>query len=217
MGRPQGQKIEDRSRRTIWMALGRRILADVTFRRTWMPDPMSLVELYDRSLIQHRDRAAIEYDRGDGGTASLTFGEIDARSNRLAQLLKSRGLSRGDRLGFCLVNRIEIIDLWVACVKLGVIVVPIHGLYKEREIRHIVSDAEPLAVVTTSAQIAEFPKEIACWDVEALCSDAAAMAGERPRTPLDAGTPAALVYTSGTTGASKGAILTHGNFAANAH
>src|ERR1019366_9587980 len=198
------------------MALGNRVIPDVTFRRRWLPDPMSLVEPYDLSLTQRRDRVAIEYDRGDGGTASLTFGEIDARSNRLAQLLESRGLSRDDRLGFCLVNRVEIIDLWIACVKLGVIVVPVNVLYREREIRHIVGDAEPVAVVTTTAQIPAFPSGLACWDVEALCVDAAAMPAERPQALLDADTPAALVYTSGTTGASKGAILTHGNFSSNA-
>ncbi|HEX7545425.1 MAG TPA: AMP-binding protein [Gemmatimonadaceae bacterium] len=177
---------------------------------------MTLVELYDRSLTGRRDRAAIEVDRDGGGTASLTFGDLDARSNRLAQLLRARGLHRGDRLAFYLVNRVEIIDLWIACVKLGVIVVPINVLYKEREIRHIVSDAEPVAVVTTSAQMAAFPAERSCWDVETLCADAAAMPAERPHARLDADTPAALVYTSGTTGASKGAILTHGNFASNA-
>src|ERR1035437_2218207 len=111
-GETSGWKPESGSRTTD--ALGNRVIADVTFRRRWLPDPMSLVELYDRSLIQRRDRAAIEYDRCDGETASLTFGEIDARSNRLAQLLKSRGLSRGDRLGFYLGHRNEIIDLWVA-------------------------------------------------------------------------------------------------------
>jgi malonyl-CoA/methylmalonyl-CoA synthetase len=177
---------------------------------------MSLLDLYDLSLIGRRDRAAIEYDRAGGGTASLTFGELDARSNRLAQLLASRGLSRGDRLGFCLVNRVEIIDLWIACVKLGVIVVPINVLYKAREIRHIVSDAEPIAIVTTAAQRADFPEDTACWDIEALCAGSDGMPSERPATVLDADAPAALVYTSGTTGASKGAILTHGNFASNA-
>jgi malonyl-CoA/methylmalonyl-CoA synthetase len=177
---------------------------------------MTLVELYDRSLTGRRDRAAIEYDRAGGGTASLTFGALDERSNRLAKLLSVRGLQRGDRLAFCLANRVEVIDLWIACVKLGVIVVPINVLYKEREIRHIVSDAEPVAVVTTTGQMPAFPSEPACWDVETLCADAAAMPAERPHALLDADTPAALVYTSGTTGASKGAILTHGNFASNA-
>jgi malonyl-CoA/methylmalonyl-CoA synthetase len=177
---------------------------------------MSLVDLYDRSLSGRRDRAAIEYVRGDGGMASLTFGELESRSNRIAQLLVSRGLQRGDRLAFCLVNRVEIIDLWIACVKLGVIVVPINVLYKEREIRHIIGDAEPVAVVTTSAQMPAFPAGLPCWDVDALSGAAAAMPSERPQRLLAADTPAALVYTSGTTGASKGAILTHGNFASNA-
>ncbi|MFI5244038.1 MAG: class I adenylate-forming enzyme family protein [Gemmatimonadales bacterium] len=177
---------------------------------------MSLLDLYDYSLTGRRERPAIQYDRAGGGTASLTFGELDARSNRLAQLLSARGLRCGDRLGFCLGNRVEIIDLWIACMKLGVVAVPVNVLYKEREIRHVVGDAEPAAVVTTTAQMAEFPAGVTCWDVEALCAEASAMPDERPRTPLETGTPAALVYTSGTTGASKGAILTHGNFAANA-
>lgn len=177
---------------------------------------VTLLELYDRSLIGRRERPAVEYDRGDGITGSLTFGEIDARSNRLAQLLASRGLNAGDRLAFYLVNRIEIVDLWIACVKLGVIVVPVNVLYKEREIRHIVGDAEPVAVVTTTAQMNEFPIGVVCWDIEELSRAAAGMPDVRPTVDLRADSPAALVYTSGTTGASKGAILTHGNFASNA-
>ncbi len=177
---------------------------------------MSLVELYDSSLVGRRDRAAIEYDHPSGGCSSLTFGELETRSNRLAQLLAGRGLRRGDRLGFCLVNRVEIIDLWIACMKLGVVVVPINVLYKEREIRHIVGDAEPRAVITTPAQAADFPAGTECWDVDALTIEAGQMQDERPVAALGAGTAAALVYTSGTTGASKGAILTHGNFTSNA-
>ncbi|HEV8410885.1 MAG TPA: AMP-binding protein, partial [Gemmatimonadaceae bacterium] len=117
----------------------------------------SLIDLYSGSLIGRREHRAVEYTREDGRTASLTFGELDSRSNRLAIVLAARGLSRGDRLGFYLVNRIEIVDLWIACVKLGVIVVPINVLYKEREIRHILHDAEPVAVVTTLMQMIEFP------------------------------------------------------------
>ncbi len=179
-------------------------------------ESLSLVELYDRSLLAQSDKAAVEYDRPGGGTASLTFGELDARSSRLANLLASRGLQQGDRLAFFLVNRIEIVDLWIACVKLGVIVVPINVLYKEREIRHIVGDAEPAAVVTTVAQMPDFPSGVKCWDIESLTLEAAAMPAIRPASNSNASTPAALVYTSGTTGASKGAVLTHGNFASNA-
>jgi malonyl-CoA/methylmalonyl-CoA synthetase len=121
----------------------------------------------------------------------------------------------GDRLAFYLSNRIEIIDLWIACAKLGVIVVPINVLYREREIRHIISDAEPRAVVTTQAQADVFPVGTVWWDIDTLADETTRQVAVRPTTDLTAQTPAALVYTSGTTGTSKGAILTHGNFVSN--
>ena len=98
------------------------------------------------------------------------------------------------------------IDVYLACVKLGVIFVPINILYKEREIAHILGDAEPKAVVTAS----DLPEIAACGRKAARGRAAPA------RFALDGDTPGSIVYTSGTTGASKGAILTHNNFAANA-
>ncbi|HLA91536.1 MAG TPA: AMP-binding protein [Gemmatimonadaceae bacterium] len=177
---------------------------------------MLLTELFDRSLIQRAGACALEWDRPGAPRVSLTFGDLEARSNRLAQLLAARGLVRGDRLAFCLANRVEIVDLWLACAKLGVIVVPVNVLYTAREIGHIVRDAEPRAVVATSARATDVPAGTACWDVDSLEAEWAPCASDRPRIALDDDAPAALVYTSGTTGASKGAVLTHGNFAANA-
>ena len=177
---------------------------------------MPLTDLFDRSLVGRRDTTALECERSDGTRMSFTFGDLDARSNRLAHLLRARGLRTGDRLAFYLTNRVEVVDLWLACVKTGVIVVPINVLYREREIRHIVGDAEPAAVVTTTAQMAEFPQGLARWDVEALLHESASYSASRLADTLGVDATAALVYTSGTTGASKGAVLTHGNFAANA-
>jgi len=134
--------------------------------------------------------------------AEYTFGEIDARSNRMAHALKARGLAGGDRLCVYLPNCLEFIDLYLACVKLGVIFVPINILYREREMSHILGDAEPKLLVTD----AELP---------ALIQEAAAQPDTLEALPLEGDAPAALVYTSGTTGTSKGAIITHNNLLAN--
>ena len=155
---------------------------------------MNLLHLFDLSLIARSDETALEWDG-----AAFTFGDIERRSNRVAHALRARGFTKDDRLCVYLGNRIELIDIYLACVKLGVVFVPINILYRDREIAHITNDAEPRLTITE----AELPQ---------LTSDRE----DRPIADLDGGTPAAIIYTSGTTGASKGAALTHNNFAANA-
>lgn len=180
---------------------------------------MSLLGLFDRALLGRAAAPALSFADADRAPTHCTFGELEARSNRLAAELRARGIRRGDRIAFYLTNRIEIIDLWLAGVKTGAIVVPINVLYREREIAHIVRDANPVAVITTMAQATLLPDGTTWWDVEALHRAAESRAGGaddlRDAVVADVDTPLALVYTSGTTGASKGAVLTHGNFAAN--
>jgi malonyl-CoA/methylmalonyl-CoA synthetase len=177
---------------------------------------MQLADLFDLSLVGRRHVAALEYERADGVLQTLTFGDVDARSNRMARLLEHRGVHSGDRLALYLPNSAAFIDLFLACVKLGVIVVPVNILYREREIAHIVGDAEPRAIVTDGeAKGALFPEGTSVWTLAELERDTASMSDARVRRPLDGDTPAAIVYTSGTTGRSKGAVLSHNNFLAN--
>jgi malonyl-CoA/methylmalonyl-CoA synthetase len=183
---------------------------------------VSLLPLLDLTLLGAASRVALEAHDSAGIAQAFTFGDLELRSNRVAQVLSDRGITRGGRLAFLLNNRVAIVDLWLACVKLGAIAVPINVLYQAREIAHIVGDAEPMAVVTTRDRVDDFSDHVERWDVDDLERDAHARTTifARPQVVRDtvchADTPLALVYTSGTTGASKGAVLTHGNFAANA-
>lgn len=165
---------------------------------------MNLTQLFDLSLKGKASEVGLEF-----GGREYTFGQLDARSDAMAALFRARGLETGDRLCVYLSNCVEMIDIYLACVKLGVIFVPINILYREREIRHILNDADPKAVIAAH----QMPGNVPLWRVEELRPPAEAA---RSGMALDGDAPAALIYTSGTTGVSKGAILTHNNFAVNA-
>jgi malonyl-CoA/methylmalonyl-CoA synthetase len=167
---------------------------------------MNLVNVFNISLIGRKNKVALTF-----GDEQFTFGDIDARSNRTANLLLSKGFTAGDRLSVYLENCVEIIDIFLACAKTGIIFVPVNILYKEREITHILSDADPKALIANG----EVPCDYKAWQLTDFINEVK----DQPDAPIEAlvtgDSPAALVYTSGTTGASKGAILTHNNFMAN--
>ena len=176
---------------------------------------MHLTQLFDLSFRGRADRVGLEYSDAEGKAHALTFGEIDARASRMAHELTARGLARGDRLCAHLGNRVEFLDLFLACVRLGVICVPMNVLYRERELRHIVSDAEPRAIVVDRGIDATYPDDVPLWDVDALSAAASSRGATRPEIRIDGDDPALIIYTSGTTGAAKGAVLSHNNLAAN--
>ena len=175
---------------------------------------MTLPELFAPTFRGRAGEVALEW-----ACQEFTFGDLDARADRMAATLTARGLRAGDRLAVYLPNRIEYVDLFLACTRLGVIVVPANVLYRDRELRHILTDASPRALVLGDPEwdpgsVVPWRGEI--WNVDDLVSDA--LRGHAPgaAVALSSDTPAAIVYTSGTTGAAKGAVITHGNLAANA-
>lgn len=167
---------------------------------------MNLINLFDLSLVGRKNKTALEFD-----TATFTFGEMDLRSNKMANFLVSQGLVAGDRICVYLENCVEMIDLYLACAKTGIIFVPVNILYKEREITHILNDAEPKLLIAD----VEVPGGFPALQLNDLIQELKTQPDTVVKIRTTGDSPAALVYTSGTTGASKGAILTHNNFISN--
>jgi malonyl-CoA/methylmalonyl-CoA synthetase len=155
------------------------------------------MDLFRLSLQGRASEGALEFQG-----VTYTFGDLEARANRMARALLARGLTRGDRMCVYLANCAEYIDLYLAAIKTGIIFVPVNILYRERELSHITTDAVPQLFVDEAL-------------LPELNAEAAVQSSEPVRYPLDGDDPAAIVYTSGTTGTSKGAVLTHNVFLAN--
>ena len=116
---------------------------------------MQLADLFASSLVGQAGEVAIEHERADGGPASLRFGELHAQQPAGACARQAR--SGGGRSGWRLpLEPSRIVDLLLACVKLGLVLVPINILYREREIAHILADAQLRIVVTTKEAFPAF-------------------------------------------------------------
>ena len=155
-----------------------------------------------------RDRARTSPDRVaiDFLDAETTYAELDARSDALAAALHGRGLRRGDRLATLTGNSPEHVALFFACAKLGAILLPLSWRLSAPELRYQLDDAEPALVLAEPEQAALAEATGHPYETE-LAAPSPGVELEKPEDD----DPLLLVYTSGTTGRPKGALLTHAN------
>ena len=154
--------------------------------------------------------------------ASMTFGELFARAERMAGALVARGVEPGDRVAVQVSKTIEAIQLYLGTVMAGGVFLPLNTAYTTHEVAYFLGDATPRVVVCDPAR-EDAIRDIA-GDATVLTLDAKgrgtleeAIVGRGGFTPVarGGGDLAAILYTSGTTGRSKGAMLSHMNLASN--
>ena len=179
---------------------------------------MNLANSFALSAREHARKPAVFW-----GDQEYSFELLLAQTNYVASRLHEElGVNPGDRVGLWLKNCPEFIPALFAILQLGAVVVPINNFLKPEEIQHILDDAG-IDVVVTDATKAEhldavqaLRPQLRFWKVEELSRPEIANAiltATAPtllRSPAE-GDLALIVYTSGTTGRSKGAMLTHGN------
>jgi fatty-acyl-CoA synthase len=157
------------------------------------------------------------------GERTVTWGELEGSCSRLAAGLAATGVAKGDRVAGLMRNAPEHFEILLACARIGAIFVPLNPMLTARELAALVEDAEPGTLVTDSTFAETLPRlehvipAASTFFVDAPPSGGRALAELREHGAIrrdgdvDMADPLLICYTSGTTGTSKGAVLTHGN------
>ncbi len=183
----------------------------------------NLYKILSARFPQDRSAAFIETPEG----RIFSYAELEAAAGRLAALLRTAGLEPGDRVAVQVEKSPEAIFLYLATLKAGAVYLPLNTAYTAQEMAYFLGDAEPRVLVCDPARADEMVKvippglklEIFTLDDtgQGSLADAARALEPLPDCASAAADDlAAILYTSGTTGRSKGAMLSHGNLAANA-
>lgn len=182
---------------------------------------MDLSEFLKRKVEEFGNRTLLI-----GETGSISYGEFDRKSDRIAYGLEKLGLQRGDHVAVLHPNSPEVLLAYFGIIKMGGVTVPINTMYTPREIKFILENSDAKALLLREdffprvepirSEIPRLTRLLVRRDGETMEAaleretGGALRAGHENRAETD--DSAIMFYTSGTTGHPKGVILTHGNF-----
>ena len=157
------------------------------------------------------------------GGPVIHYDDLDAASARIAHTLLAAGCVPGDRVAVQTDKCWQVLAVYLACLRAGLVYLPLNTGYRKAELAYFFADAEPRVIVCAPADAAEVAALRTDATVLTLAGDEGSLLDcardQSSQFDIVASAPgdlAALLYTSGTTGRSKGAMLTHRNLASNA-
>jgi len=176
----------------------------------------SIYLLFKNRVDQHPDKLVIEYRDGSG----LTYAELLQLTQQIAAELQVAGVVKGERVVSQVEKSPEAIAAYLATLQIGGIYLPLNTAYTASELQYFLDDAAPKVMIvdpTREQQVRELAPHVAIRTLDALGQGSLLDSSSRTDSAVEvsASDEAAILYTSGTTGRSKGAVLTHENLVSN--
>ena len=182
----------------------------------------NIYSVFESHFPENRDACFIETLNG----TEYSYAHLQQESARLARFLTDAGINKGDRVAVQVDKSPQVIFLYLACLRAGFVYLPLNTAYTESELSYFIENAEPAAVICRPASETFF-KEInndtllhvftldSDGQTGTLVENSRSTDAEFDTVTCETDDLAVILYTSGTTGRPKGAMITHGNLAAN--
>jgi acetyl-CoA synthetase len=199
--------------------------AEIFSAHRWqVPPDFNIARSVCTRYAGYGSRVALHWEDESGATARRTYVELQSEANRLSNALAARGIGRGDKVAIVLPQRVETAVAHIACYQMGAVAVPLSFLFGPDALEYRLQNSESKVALVDNASlpnlapVRERLPQLGCvigvdgareaWTVdwESLLAKASA---EFVQVSTRATDPALLVYTSGTTGPPKGALMPH--------
>jgi len=173
------------------------------------PSPTeSVITSFERQAARRPEAVALS------GEYSLTYGELNARANKLARLLRARGVGPEVRVAVLLRRSRDTITSLLAILKAGGVYIPLDPAYPRERLEHMLADASPHIVLTEAFATADLaPHSARLVMIEETEGPLAAADFENETPPINMDQLAYVIYTSGSTGDPRGVMVSHGSLA----